>query len=975
MTDVFGKAELDDDVRDYLIHRLLWKQDYKTGTITNILRMEHSRSIIDLYETYIRISQSVVQMGPSHSGFAAITQGLQRLSCINDFRVEKMLFAIGLTEGGSLPRRDLAIDDLLLTGNVRQAVLNCLAKLSAREADLPTAVSLAMGRAVTLEQDRNEGEFDHHTMETPFYVVRLLESYFRKSKNFERAAIELAKFSRNWQGLPTGAALTGTFGTDLLGYEMSATFSLNTPFVEPRTLIALQGITTPLARQNIRHISDSYQLSQSISFWATLAGLPSAPDVRAANGLSDIARDFALAYAAYAVDDNHTFNSAVDALKSSRIETVRRMTSILTSRFFHRRGDIAATFDLIGNECVSHPEMVASMPIQDAVRGLRWRDIKPIAHVLTTPIVLDLYCRAQEDGLQDRNRRYSFDEFLTLNRLNTPSSLGERVAEFPYNQVIYFLKNLSVPSIMDMSRAFRSSRALEEERRQVCALLCQLDRGRSTTYQMEILSITRSLAIEDGLRLVDSSRVYVDIEAIANWAEREFREDFERYRSLVSTGIGRSEDLEGLLLKILKGADLPRVFLTIPASESDDLLSHLLMDLRDKFLLDPNHGLDSYLSKRIRHGSLSGHLRGPLEEAHLITQRSSRDDGAPDSYRPNEYWIERLNDLAQSDREEVDVAFRQFSSDFDAIIGKLRDSYLHIKTSEHQNGMLTIDLSPSLFRQIRNDVREIRELGPFMSTCLGYFWTDLGKSLEAVAAKIKTEIVNDVANSFQTLRARLALAASYDRFFAELSMSLGTTSAKVQGAIDVVADWFSRRDREVGSKLSTLDQLVEIAIESAKAAHRGFEYQITREVPANFVTDDANLALLADIFFIALDNVYAHCKLQRQAPRVEVVLNYTAETSSVDISITNEVAPGVYSEIVEEELQRLREKIRTRSTTELLTREDGSGLAKLAGIIGDEEQSSLSFGFSSEVEFFLSAKIPIYAVTTDALSGELLDVR
>jgi len=51
-----------------------------------------------------------------------------------------------------------------------------------------------------------------------------------------------------------------------------------------------------------------------------------------------------------------------------------------------------------------------------------------------------------------------------------------------------------------------------------------------------------------------------------------------------------------------------------------------------EFALHPEHGLDAYLSLRIRHGTLSGHLRGPVEREHLVIRRD-----AAGRYRPSDY--------------------------------------------------------------------------------------------------------------------------------------------------------------------------------------------------------------------------------------------------------------------------------------------------------------------------------------------------
>jgi hypothetical protein len=100
---------------------------------------------------------------------------------------------------------------------------------------------------------------------------------------------------------------------------------------------------------------------------------------------------------------------------------------------------------------------------------------------------------------------------------------------------------------MDVSfDVFSSSRAILDERINICALLSVLDPEYSDGYSDELQAITKYQAIQDGLRDVDSSRVHVNLEAVARWAEKQFKESFDRYKDLLRSriGFGSSEDFE-----------------------------------------------------------------------------------------------------------------------------------------------------------------------------------------------------------------------------------------------------------------------------------------------------------------------------------------------------------------------------------------------------------------------------------------------
>ena len=222
----------------------------------------------------------------------------------------------------------------------------------------------------------------------------------------------------------------------------------------------------------------------------------------------------------------------------------------------------------------------------------------------------------------ETNRRIAYDEFLIANGVERPSNLI--VDKFPRKKLIYFLANVCIPEIMDISfYAFPTSRSLDEERINVCLLLSQIDPENSEIYNDEIKNLTKILSIEDGLRDVDRSRVHVNIDAIASWAHTELGEQYQRYKDLLRVGVGFSstDDFDSAVRQFNEGDEnAAQDYLDYPDDEGDHLLLEMVGVLETEYLTNPNHGLDAYLSMRVRHGSLAGRLRGPLEDGKLISR-------------------------------------------------------------------------------------------------------------------------------------------------------------------------------------------------------------------------------------------------------------------------------------------------------------------------------------------------------------------
>jgi hypothetical protein len=224
----------------------------------------------------------------------------------------------------------------------------------------------------------------------------------------------------------------------------------------------------------------------------------------------------------------------------------------------------------------------------------------------------------------ETTRRNAYDEFLLAHGCRKPSELVNIADKFDRMELVYFLRYLCVPEVMDVSYdVYESSMELLDERINVCAMLVDLDPDRRDEYAEEIRALTKYKAIQDGLQNIDRSRVHVNADAIGRWAGRELAEDFNRYKNLQEANV----DLPGAAApqrtagKTAAGVELDVV--AYPDKEASALLDKIVESVKTEYLHNADHGLDAYLSMRVRHGSLSGHLRGPLEERKLIVLRLS----------------------------------------------------------------------------------------------------------------------------------------------------------------------------------------------------------------------------------------------------------------------------------------------------------------------------------------------------------------
>ncbi|MIO30036.1 hypothetical protein CGA96_24350, partial [Salmonella enterica subsp. enterica] len=204
-------------------------------------------------------------------------------------------------------------------------------------------------------------------------------------------------------------------------------------------------------------------------------------------------------------------------------------------------------------------------------------------------------------------------------------------------ELVYFLKEVCKPFFMDsLRRVLKGNTEVLSERQEICASLRFIDVRNSSIYADEVMAITNQQAMEEGRWIVDTSRIYVDLDGLNRWANDELSEDYARFRDLLDVNLDIEKHFDALLNDIINDNSFSKNNI-LSQDESDVVLLDIFSRLSDEFLNNPVFGLDFYLSKRIRHQSFIGLIRGPLEFSHIITMQEN------DVYQNNTYWISKFS--------------------------------------------------------------------------------------------------------------------------------------------------------------------------------------------------------------------------------------------------------------------------------------------------------------------------------------------
>lgn len=610
------------------------------------------------------------------------------------------------------------------------------------------------------------------------------------------------------------------------------------------------------------------------------------------------------------------------------------------------------------------------LPLRSGIGVSKWPQLKRYRDQLALPIALHLCWRTTDSDLAATNLRFAFEEFLDAHNVGLPSEIVNHRDKFNINELVYFLNNVCVVNVMDMSRRISSSREAELERQNICSVLCELDSGNRTNYEAEIVGIVHLLSLQEGRKVVDSSRVHVDTEALRAWASRELEPSFRRYTALVQAGVGMAENFDEVMRNIRTASTTPQQYMEIPESEADNLLVEMMMDILDRFLLDPRHGLDSYLSRRVRHHSMTGYLRGPVEEEKLITSRNSKTN----RYVENTYWIGILGSHASSEKVFIARCFETFSEEFDRTVLQLKNELFHVKSDDHPKGLIKINFAAPMVHLARSAVQTDMTLEGFCNICFSLFWGSLDGALQDAQRHLRNNTKHELSSTFQHLKASLRKAVVDRDRYDDAAVVIGRAAANVQGGIDKMAEWFVRREIQQTSIQYSIERVLDIAVETALSSHRPFNPMVTKEVACDYQVRAGDLIVVAEIILTALGNVKAYAGIGKQ-PHVKISANCSGEEEVLLLRVENDVAPSALSTEARKRINTIREQINDGSYVDKIRLEGGSGLMKIAGTANQSKNGRLAFDFMDGNRFFIEVKLSFIrenAETEDVAVGRLV---
>ncbi|MFL2077148.1 histidine kinase [Marinilactibacillus psychrotolerans] len=563
------------------------------------------------------------------------------------------------------------------------------------------------------------------------------------------------------------------------------------------------------------------------------------------------------------------------------------------------------------------------------------------------PILYDIYSKNYSTD-RESEKGEAYEEFLLSYDAERPSDLAVKDINIPQHKLIYFLRYVCIESVMDYSMFFDSTRQIQNERISICQMLRELDEENEEIYSNEIKEITQKQIINKGLREIEKSKIYVDVEGIKKAMKRRTIENFKRYQSLVEANIKDETPHFITLEEGIEESEGRKLMIVMPSDERRQLFNQIVFDLRDSFVSSNEYGLDGYLSVGIRHGTLSGQLRAPLEEKNLITQK----DSITGEYQLSSFW--KKDKLDEKAERKITIILDKFGKSIDYEIDKLKNKWIQIKTETNNNseGLFNFQMGIDELIELEESVLESTTYEEIIDMIFDKLWEKTDKSLRDIREKINKDLINEFNRAFDTALMEID-KLKHEIEVTDLREQIISSKTNMQYELDKIAEWFTRDNRSTTTSFSA-DIILDIVYELTKNIYNNQEIKLEKQID-NMRFDGDKLKSFVDVMFILFDNIIKHSGLNGE---IQVNVSIEKRNNHLIINCINEISDQIITTENREKIERIKKNINKEEDLSFVSKEGGTGFYKIKKIITVDVGCPLKMNFEySEGSFIVELDI------------------
>lgn len=882
-----------------LIEYFRFKGNYysysKYNHLSEIIYRESNASIIDRYLLFIRTVQHFISEEVSDYSYILIL--LRELyGKINDIALKQMILATDQTS--KLQTEDINFEiiqifDEYTKGNYQQSVI--LSKFYILK---HSSISLELFEIYSKSLIELNFEYSPIT-ENDSLLNKITLHYYNilsKNLNTDSSLVDLVKLSYTFNNSHVGLHLY-SFVSSQLGWLSTTNYSflenLNSKFINPRLILNL--FTRPaIAKAYFKNLNEKTVGSNAVNLFTQFynnynSGYVNIEFENVPENRNNLYKIRSLFLKEMIEECIQLCEALLEKQSSSNILEYEIVNNLFSC--YLKKKDFRNCIILFVNTYLKNPHLTYKMAVNELTGSIikeKFKNIGKKSNLIEFPILLKI------NGVDKIKVKQAYELFLKGNNVNKPSELIAVIHNLELNKLIYFLKFVCIPEIMQLSKYFNSTYEVNEERISIIKFLAVNDIVDVETYKTEIAELTQKNTISKVIGGIDERKIFVNEYKIRQTIKKSDKqnvlineqvspltnESFDRYVKLlayvknnneykdVSSIIQFGENGEVTYMEaeknktfIEQGID---IVLYVPAFR---IFVTYFLNIRDLFIFNKEYGLEAYLSTRIRHGTLPNHLRSVFETYYLVTAQTDN------VYAENQYWTDKLN-LSKGNMTILQNALGEFSKEVDTFSKEIKDTYIQCK-NEQKNEKLdalfdySYDENELIFLFLE-DFNETENIDVFIDKSFHELWRRTVSNLEDVREKFNGDFRDRYIYLIDNLQS-VILSTLDKSSVSELLNNLMTCRTEIQTKLSNISKWFMRSESSFEG-VYELITLVETSIQITKNLNPNFNFEIDKNICPNFNISGEYHQHIIDLMNNCMFNIIKHSHLPSELVNAKLII-------------------------------------------------------------------------------------------------------
>lgn len=552
-------------------------------------------------------------------------------------------------------------------------------------------------------------------------------------------------------------------------------------------------------------------------------------------------------------------------------------------------------------------------------------NIEELNHLIELPIFYRI-------STQDSYRQYvAYDTYLGGMGVTRPTEVFNQL-ETISDKAIYFFREVCTLEVMHHSYHFDGTEDLENERLDILNRLIVLDSAHEDLYIKEITELSQNQNIRRAIREVNKGRISVNVSQLKKNEADNIREAFNRFKEIDS--YTRSKQIQGIDVSMafsnegLSLDDISNSKVVYSNDPSFISFKSILIEMRDKFILSKEYGLDGYLSTRIRHGTFLNHIRSIFESRNVMSQKDKAN-----KYQDNDYWHSTTPTYLSDKIDKIQEAIKRFSSSIDEYTEYIVKELIQVKTEKYTkkpHALFDYSINTQQAAVIFTHVREnIKDYNQFLNFIFDYLKGRTDEILSNIREYINTNInekYNVILQDFNTETKEILSGVNYP----ELTTAINMCSTSIQHELRNISEWFYLPETSIEIPID-LKILIQTAIQITNTIYPNYKLTPMIEERHNGLEVSGTVHMIY-ICRILLDNIIQHSKVPASELNVGIISNIEND-NILELEFSNNLDNSVNLDALQNKLNAVKEKWENSSDYENIDIEGGSGFDKIRRII------------------------------------------